>query len=64
MELQPVARLYYLDSLIQKQIEDHTGIKQPTASKQLEKVRKIGMEYIAAKKVVGNDNNTRKAVIK
>ena len=50
VELQPVARLYYLHGLTQKQIEVQTGVTQGALSKQLAKVREIGMEYIVAKK--------------
>jgi hypothetical protein len=50
--------------IVEKQIEDLNGIKQPTVSKQLARMTEIGMEYIEAKKTLGNDNNTRKALIK
>jgi hypothetical protein len=58
------ARLYCLHSLTRKQIKVETGLTQAAVSKQLTKVRAMRMGYIAAKKTVGNDNNTRKAVIK
>ena len=46
VQLQPIARMYWLQEMTQKEIETETGILQGTVSKQLATVR----EYIKAKK--------------
>ncbi|MBB5331797.1 sigma-70 family RNA polymerase sigma factor [Tunturiibacter gelidoferens] len=49
VELQPVARMYYLQALTQKQIETDSGITQGAVSKQLTRVREIMSAYVAKK---------------
>jgi RNA polymerase sigma factor (sigma-70 family) len=50
VELQPVARLYYLQGLTQKQIAEDSEITQGAVSKQLTRVREMAAAYVSKKR--------------
>jgi RNA polymerase sigma factor (sigma-70 family) len=47
LELQPVARLYFLHGLTQKQVANETGLSQGAVSKQKTRIEKFAADYVA-----------------